>query len=151
MTAYAHSGEAELLPLVRIWASSNQPPPGDSRIKEFVALMRQGVSLPPITVKLGADGCFQVCDGLNRVWASKRRGSLTPAVRMLRALGYAIVKGGIALLEEVRIVANQAPRVRVRAEFRDHRLIDDANASIPSLWPERSGRPRRSGCSGTPP
>jgi hypothetical protein len=28
------------------------------------------------------------------------------AVKMLRALGYAIVKGGIALLEEVRIVTN---------------------------------------------
>lgn len=67
--------EAELLPLDRMWSSGpSQGPPGDSRIKTLIVLMQDGVPLPPVTVHLGDDGRFSVCDGLNRVWASRAVG-----------------------------------------------------------------------------
>jgi hypothetical protein len=82
MDAYRHT-HGKLLPLARRWEhdADHTSPTALFWIAEFAAMMLEGVCFPPITVVIGRDGCFGICDGHHRAAASLLAGfSLIPTI-----------------------------------------------------------------------
>jgi hypothetical protein len=87
ITAYNHTGVAELLSLDRMWPSSDQGPPGIEIVRRFAEQMQRGVSFPPICVNLWTGGRFNIVNRHYRAAVSRIGQFFGPAETSPEMLG----------------------------------------------------------------